>query len=318
MTAALTVWDGRVFPVLDVSRDAVDEKMARIKKLRPDMSPAVAADYREVLGRDDVDGVAVLLPHSLHHPVAKAAMEAGKHALVEKPMVISVGEARDLIETSRRTGKLLGVAYQRSYLPEYLYVHNMVKNGEFWQVRFVTAHVEQGWYAGVLKKKGGKSWKTDPAQAGGGQLVDTGSHTCAAMLYVCQMDPSEVFAFIDNCGLDVDVNTSMAIRFVQGAQATLTVGGFGQSVTESIRVVGDNASARIFFRTVKEQALEVNGEIIDAKALIPKSNPDANFVEAILGKGEIGADGLLGLRVAQLAEAAYRSAREGCPVRPES
>ena len=140
--------------------------------------------------------------------------------------------------------------------------------------------------------------------------MDTGSHTVAALLYVCQMDPVEVFAFIDNCGLDVDVNTAMVVRFAQGAQATVTVGGFGHSVTESIRVVGDKASARIFFRTVKEQALEVNGEVIDAPSIISKSDPDSNFVDVILGKAEPGADGRLGLRVAQLSEAAYRSAEQ--------
>ncbi|NOZ20314.1 MAG: Gfo/Idh/MocA family oxidoreductase [Planctomycetes bacterium] len=298
----------RITALCDKSREAVADKLAMIKKLRPGEEPATTEECKDVLGRDDVDGVCVLLPHSLHHPIAKAALEAGKHVLVEKPMVTDVAQAEDLIATSEKTGRKLGIAYQRSFLPEYLYVHRMVQNGEFGQVRFMTAHVEQGWYNIVTNPNKKRGWKTDPAQAGGGQLVDTGSHTVAAMLYVCQMDPVEVFAFIDNCGLNVDVNTSMAVRFAQGAQATVTVGGFGHSVTESIRVVGDKASARIFFRTVKEQALEVNGEVIDAPSIIPMSNPDSNFVDVILGKAEPGADGLLGLRVAQLSEAAYRSA----------
>ena len=300
----------RITALCDMSREAIDDKLDMIRKIRPGDSPRVFEDYTELLACDDVDGVAVLLPHSLHFPVGKAALEAGKHVLVEKPMTTSVAEARDLIEASERAGKVLAIGYQRSYLPEYLYVHNMVRNGELGQVRFMTAHVEQSWFKNVTRPEKAGGWKSDPIQAGGGQLVDTGSHTVAALLYVSQMDPVEVFALVDNCGLDVDVNTAMVVRFAQGAQATVTVGGFGHSVTESIRVVGDNASARIFFRTVKEQALEVNGKVIDAKAIIPQSDPDANFVDAMLRKAEVGADGRLGLRVAQLSEAAYRSARE--------
>jgi len=304
--------------VCDTDGASASDKAARIQKSMPNADPAVYEDYTELLARDDVDGVCMLLPHALHHPVCKAALEAGKHVLVEKPMTTSVAEAQDLIETSERTGKMLGIGYQRSYLPEYLYVHRMVQNGDFGQVRFITAHVEQSWFKIVTDPSRQKGWKSDPTQAGGGQLVDTGSHTVAAMLYVCQMDPQEVFAFVDNCGLDVDVNTSMAVRFAQGAQGTVTVGGFGHSVTESIRVVGDNASARIFFRTVKEQALEVNGEVVHAHASIPKSDPDANFIDAILGRAEIGADAGLGLRVAQLSEAAYRSAESGQKVQVAS
>ena len=294
--------------ICDSNADAVADKKAMIEKLMPGAEPAAGDDYRTLLDRDDVDGVCVLLPHALHHPVCKAAMEAGKHVLVEKPMTTSAADAQDLLDTSQRTGRILAIGYQRSYLPEYVYVHRMVQNRDFGQVRFITAHVEQSWFKGVTDPARKKGWKSDPEQAGGGQLVDTGSHTVAAMLYVCQMDPQQVFAFVDNCGLDVDVNTAMVVRFAQGAQAAITVGGFGHSVTECIRVVGDNASARIFFRTVKEQSLEIDGEVVDAKAAIAASDPDANFIDAILGEAEVGADARLGLRVAQLSDAAYRSA----------
>ena len=54
--------------------------------------------------------------------------------------------------------------------------------------------------------------------------------------------------------------------------------------------------------------------MVDAKAAIPPSTPNANFIDAIQGRAAIGADVDLGLRVALLTEAAYRSAREGQPV----
>jgi len=305
--------NARITALCDTEPAAIEDKLARIRKVYPEANPATTNDYREILKRADADGVLVLLPHALHHPVAKAALEAGKHVLVEKPMTTSVAEAADLIETAKRAGRHLSIAYQRAYMPEYLYAQRAVQNGDLGQIRFMTVHMEQGWYQAVTRPGRAKGWKSDPAQAGGGQLVDTGSHTLAALLQVCQMDPKEVYATIDNCGLPVDVNTSMVVRFAQGPQAAITIGGFGHSVTESIRIVGDKGSLKIFFRTVAEQALEVDGKPVDAKALIPGSNPDANFVATILGQAQPGADGLLGLRVARLSEAAYRSAREDRP-----
>ena len=301
--------------VCDTSEEAMARCVDQIRGMRPDARVERFAGYPDLLARPDLDGVAILLPHFLHHPVAKDAMEAGKHVLVEKPMVVRVEHAQDLVDTARRTGKLLGIAYQRSYLPEYLLVRKMVQTGDLGTVRFITVHLEQAWFAGRMAKGQKDDWRTDPGQAGGGQLVDTGSHTVAALLYVTQLVPVEVFAYVDSCGLDVDVNTAMVVRFADGAQASISIGGFGHKVTESLRVVGDKASARIFFRTVREQSLEIDGQAVDAASMVRRSTPNANFVDAILGKASLGADGELGLRVAQLSEAAYESARRGAPVR---
>jgi predicted dehydrogenase len=301
--------------VCDTSEDAMARCVDQIREMRPHTQVKRVASYHDLLARPELDGVAILLPHFLHHPVAKDALEAGKHVLVEKPMVVRVDHAQDLVDTARRTGKLLGIAYQRSYLPEYLFVRKMVQEGELGTVRFITVHLEQAWFAGRLAKVRDGDWRSDPGQAGGGQLVDTGSHTIAALLYVTQLAPIEVFAYVDNCGLDVDVNSAMVVRFANGAQASISIGGFGHKVTESLRVVGDKASARIFFRTVREQSLEIDGQVVDAASMVRRSTPNANFCDAMLGKANLGADGELGLRVARLSEAAYESARRGAPVR---
>ena len=149
---------------------------------------------------------------------------------------------------------------------------------------------------------------------GGGQLVDTGSHTIAAMLDVTGLVPKEAFAYVETDGLPVDLNTAGVVRFTNNAVASVMIGGFGHKVTEVLRVVGDKKSARIFFRTVREQALEVDGEIVDAKSASPGSTPNANFVDAILNGADVSANANLGLRVAQLTEALYQSAAEHCPV----
>ena len=56
--------------------------------------------YDEVLSDPEVDAVALLLPHAIHHETAKAALQAGKHVCVEKPITVTAREAQDLIETA--------------------------------------------------------------------------------------------------------------------------------------------------------------------------------------------------------------------------
>ncbi|MEM7029989.1 MAG: Gfo/Idh/MocA family oxidoreductase [Chloroflexota bacterium] len=299
----------------DTSTEAVEDKAALVSELRPDLEVSKETDYNALLARSDLDAVAVLLPHHLHHPVIKAALQAGKHVLTEKPMVTSVAEARELIALAESNNLHLGIAYQRSYIPEYRLVKQMVAKGELGKIQFINAHLEQDWLKIGQDVDARRRWRRDPAQSGGGQLVDTGSHTVAAMLDVSHLTPAEVFAFQDKSDLDIDVNTVLSVRFAEGALAAMTIGGYGsKAVTEVLRIVGDKGSARIFFRTVREQSLEVNGEMIDAKSTITASNPNENFVETLLGNTVIGATSNLGLRVAQLSEAAYQSAQTNQPI----
>jgi predicted dehydrogenase len=66
-------------------------------------------DYAELLQRDDVDAVALATPPSRHHAMALAALEAGKHVWVEKPLALSVGEGSELVETARQRARVLFV-----------------------------------------------------------------------------------------------------------------------------------------------------------------------------------------------------------------
>lgn len=303
-----------VVALCDISREAAIRRKSEARTVRHDCDPQVSTDYHAVLSNPDVDAVAVLLPHALHYPVALAALQAGKHVLVEKPMVTHAVHGHELIREARQRNLRLAVGYQRSYLSEYVYVRRMVAAGGLGNLRFVSVHLEQGWYAHFLGQEGTASWRTRPEEVGGGQLVDTGSHTVAALLDVTGLVPEEVFAYVEPCGLPVDVNTAAIIRFNGGVVGALTIGGFGHSVTEVLRVVGDKASARIFFRTVHEQSLEIDGNALAVKTLVPGSTPNANFVDTILSGATLQASGELGLRVAELSEAIYESARTHHPV----
>ena len=300
--------------VCDVDEAAAQRRAERVRELRPEADPAVLADAHALFGREDVDAVCILLPHHLHYSMAKAALEAGKHVLVEKPMATGPDEARDLGETSERLGLVLGIAYQRATLPAYAHARDLVARGELGDLRLLTAHMDQRWFGRLAA---GDSWRTDPERGGGGQLMDTGSHTLAAVLDVTRLTPEEVYARIDHAGAAFDVDTSMVIGFREGPQATVTISGFGlpKLVSEWIRVVGDAGTAEITFANASHQGLRVHGEEVAPAAHVAPSNANHNFVEAIRGRQRVAADAGLGLGVAQLTEAAYRSARENRPAR---
>ena len=63
---------------------------------------AVFADYRELLARDDIELVDIVVPSNLHHEIASAALKAGKHVLLEKPMALSLDECDDLTSYGSR------------------------------------------------------------------------------------------------------------------------------------------------------------------------------------------------------------------------
>ena len=77
-------------------------------------------DYAEVLAAPDVDAVAVLIPHPIHHEAASAALAAGKHVYVEKPITVTPDEARDLIETTTERGLTLAVTENTRYVRAYI------------------------------------------------------------------------------------------------------------------------------------------------------------------------------------------------------
>jgi predicted dehydrogenase len=95
------------------------------------------ADWREAVRDPDVEAVDVCLPTHLHLPVATAALEAGKHVLVEKPMARDGEEAWQMVETARKAGRVLMVAQVLRFLPEYVALRETIASGRLGTVRGV-------------------------------------------------------------------------------------------------------------------------------------------------------------------------------------
>lgn len=150
--------------------------------------PKVYTDWRELIADDEVDAVAVLLPHHLHRDPAVAAAQAGKHVLVEKPMAISLQECDDMIAAAESAGVVLMVAQILRFRPANRRARELIRAGAIGEVR------------NVLRRRLGRTrefrsaWATDPKQAGGWVLYGFGAHEVDMILWLTDSKPGTVFA----------------------------------------------------------------------------------------------------------------------------
>ena len=152
----------------------VDETKARlVQEHLPGVM--VATDYRSVL--DQVDAVLIVLPHHLHHAVAKHCLEAGKHVLLEKPMANSEAECLDLIATAARLDRILMIAYCMRFHPVVAAMKNELDQKSFGEVFQVSIWTEQ------MTRYPPGHWGHRAATLGGGQLFSHGCHYIDILLW---------------------------------------------------------------------------------------------------------------------------------------
>ena len=153
--------------------DVVKERAEAAAELVP--GARVATDYREVL--DDVEAVLLVLPHHLHHPVARACLEAGKHVLLEKPMANSEQECLDLIGAAEQADRVLMIAYCMRYHPLVSRMKELLDEKAYGDVFQVSIWTEQ------LTQYPVGHWASSAETLGGGQLFSHGCHYIDILLW---------------------------------------------------------------------------------------------------------------------------------------
>ncbi len=271
----------------------------------PEAEPATFSDYREMLRQVKLDGVMIISPHAYHYQQAVDAMDAGCHVLVEKPMVISTADAQAMIAHAERTGKTVSVAFPGPFTTEFQYIRNVIASGQLGEISVVSGHCCQQWIQNV-----GGTWRTVPELSGGGNLYDSGAHMFNAMLYLTGLSASEVFAFVNNKGQQVDIEGTVTIRFNNGALGTATVSGDSTYFEQGIYIQGTLGTIKT---SIYGGSLEhwQRGERVKYPAVPAVTSLQQNFVNNILGREGTPSPATLGLRQARLMDAIYESARSG-------
>ena len=136
-------------------------------------------DYADAIACKDVDIVSIALPNFLHKPVALAAFKAGKHVFCDKPMAMSVAEARSMIAASKKARKTFMVGQNMRFMPDAQRVKAAVSRGDIGDIYHARA---------MLLRRAGipalGTWFTQKKYSGGGPLIDIGVHILDLTLHL--------------------------------------------------------------------------------------------------------------------------------------
>lgn len=131
------------------------------------------SDFRRILADPEVEAVHVCTPNVLHHPIAKAALEAGKAVLCEKPLTMNLPEAKELVALAEKTGLANCTNHNLRYYPVVQHIRQMIAAGELGEILVVQGTYSQDW----LLYETDYNWRVHAKENGPLRVVgDIGSH----------------------------------------------------------------------------------------------------------------------------------------------
>ncbi len=291
------------------------ERLAKITRLYPAIR--AVRDVREVLDASDVDAVAICTPVHSHHPLASAALEAGKHVMVEKPLAHSVEAATALVELAEARGRVLQVDHTFVYSGAVQKIRSIIDDGQIGDLLyFDCVRVNLGLF-----------------QPDVNVIWDLAAHDVSIMTYLIDQQPQWVSTvgsthygkFEDQAYVTVQFDGSLVAHFHVNWLAPVKVrstliGGSRRMIvyddlepSEKIRVY-EKGVTLTNDRGQREQAL-VDYRVGDMYApyidkIEPLEGACRSFVDAIEHGTRSPTDGRAGLAVVRVLEAAQESVRK--------
>jgi predicted dehydrogenase len=291
-------------------------------------------DYRDLL-KTGVEAVSICVGNVLHREVAVAALKAGKHILLEKPMAMNAVQAADIVKAGKKSGKVVQVGMVRRQFKAVKVVRDYIKKGLFGDIYHIRAM--------LIRRRGIPGlggWFTTKAASGGGPLIDIGVHWFDAAMYISGLwKPTHVSAmnyakFGKNMhnyryvGMwagppkyegvcDVEDYSAGFVRFGRKASMVFEIAwAANMEETSFIEILGDKGGARIFDGKPLTICTENNGMIANVSPMFDntdnafRSQADI-FIRACRGKCPPAATGEEGLTVMKLIDAVYASGKSG-------
>lgn len=294
------------------------------------------ADAGDLCGSGLVDGVVIAVPHAHHHAVAKVALEAGVHVLLEKPMVLTAAHAWDLVDTAEARGLHLMVGYTYQFTRAAAVLHGILRSGRIGELVGVAglfASMVESYYRGRPQDYAGvfgfpvtgpsPSTYSDPAISGGGQAQTQITHAMGMVLWATGLRVEQVSALMANRDLAVDLVDAISYRLEGGAIGTMAAtGGLrpGQPQQQELRYYGTEGFVLqdLLGGTLEAHYDDGTSEAIEplgADEVYPAQATARGLADLIAGRGANLAPGREAAHTVEFLEAAYASARNGAPVR---
>jgi UDP-N-acetyl-2-amino-2-deoxyglucuronate dehydrogenase len=180
---------------------------------------AVRLGPHEVMAHPEVDVVAICTPSGTHAALALAALEAGRHVVVEKPLALDVGDALRVARAARERGLMVSMIAQRRLESENVALRRALDDGALGELRLATTHVHWHRDDDYYRAAG---WRS-AADQGGGSLMNQGVHTVDLLRWLC----GPVESVTAQSGtlahtIEAEDTTVATLRFASGALGVVT------------------------------------------------------------------------------------------------
>jgi xylose dehydrogenase (NAD/NADP) len=269
--------------------------------------PRAYGSYGELLADPGIDAVIVPLPNSLHCEWTVKAVEAGKHVLCEKPLAVTVEEARRMIDAAQANGVLLMEAFTTRFQPVMPCVRETIGSGQIGEVVIVRAELTytiQDWDADNRVK----------AELGGGALLDAGCYCVNAIRFVMGAEPESVQAFQrEKEGYGVDATFVGLMRFPGDRMACMAT-GMEQPFRARCEVIGTAGRIEVpylFGEQVVKVVVGGQERVLEFDAVNRFRAQIAHFADCILHGTQPTLPPEDGLNNTRVLVALQRAAREG-------
>ena len=313
----------RLAAVCDIDRERLQLCMER--------NPGVKGytDWQELVRDPELEAVIVAVPHPMHATMAMAALKAGKHVLVEKPVDISVTRAKALNEVAKASGKVFAIMFNQRTNPLFAKARQIVQSGQLGQLQR-SVWIITNWYRTQNYYNSG-TWRATWSGEGGGVLLNQAPHNLDLWQWICGM-PKEITAFCDIAkyhDIEVEDDVTIFARYEGGATGVFitTTGEFPG--TNRLEISGTRGKLVIEEGQIKWWKLDKDSQTVSREAgssysfdqvveVIPQDQPETahagilqNFSDAVRFGKELLSPGTDGIYELSLSNAAYLSSAKG-------
>lgn len=268
-------------------------------------------NFDDMANNPDIDAVYIITPNALHYEQTIRCAQAGKHVICEKPMAVSVQEAREMVDACATAGVKLLVGYRMRFEPNTLEAVRMRRDGELGKIKFF-----QGQCGFLVHDP--NQWRLDKALAGGGSLMDIGIYAINGARYMLDEDPIWVTAQETKTNPEmfktgVDETIQFQLGFPSGAVASC-LSTYNMNHLDRFFLSGDKDFVEMWPSTgygpIKGRTR--NGEL--GKPHVVHQTVQMDEMAAIILNGKepiLSVDGMVGLQDMQIIEAIYAACDSG-------
>lgn len=299
-----------------------EESRAKAKAAHP--TAEIFADYREMIAREDITAIDVVVPSDLHLEFGTAALEAGKHVMMEKPMTICTATSQQLVATAKKADRLLGVGFELRLSELWGKAKQLIDDGRIGRPQYCLIELWRRPY-----RPGSQGWRFDINRVGNWVLEEPIHFFDLARWYMSSLgEPTSVSAFANSHQEghpELQDNFSSVVRFPENGYAVVTQTLSAFQHHQTAKIAGTEGAIWASWSGAKDRDLSPTASLRigldDNVEDVPLNKPTGElfelqeeidmFAQAVQGKRTLAAGGDEGIWSVAMCEFAQQSIDQG-------